>query len=204
MFHDVAQNTDAWLELRSGKVTGSAVAKVMANYGKAFGDPAKKYAVDLAVTLVTGKYSTDNYSNDHMARGHEQEPIARMFYEDETFCSVDNGGFFDNGFTGDSPDGLIGNDGVLEIKSVIASVHYERFRKEKYDIAYHWQLIFHLRETKRDWVDFASFCSEFPEDKKLFIDRLHTDDFQSDFEKMAIRLEEFEELVMKIKKDIEK
>lgn len=204
MFHDVAQNTDAWLELRSGKVTGSAVSKVMANYGKAFGEPAKKYAVDLAVTLVTGNYSTDSYTNDHMARGHEQEPIARMLYEDQYFCTVDNGGFFDNGFTGDSPDGLIGNDGVLEIKSVIASVHYERFRKQKYDTSYHWQLMFHLRETGRDWVDFVSFCSEFPDNKKLYIERIHAKDCKEDFEKMDLRLTEFQELVSEIKKDIEK
>ena len=204
MFHDIEQNTDEWFDLRAGKVTGSAVSKVMANYGKAFGEPAKKYAVDIAVTQVTGRSSSDNYTNEHMARGHEQEPIARRLYEYETFCDVDNGGFFDNGFTGDSPDGLSGNDGVLEIKSVISSVHYQRFKKNKYDTAYHWQLMFHLRETGRKWVDFVSFCSEFPDDKKLYIERIFAADCSEDFVKMDHRLIEFQSLVNEIKQDIKK
>lgn len=204
MFHNVEQNTDEWLDLRAGKLTGSAISKVMANYGKAFGEPAKRYAIDLAITQITGNYSSESYTNEHMERGHDQEPIARMLYENETFCSVSNGGFFDNGFTGDSPDGLVGGDGVLEIKSVISSTHYERWRKEKYDTGYHWQLMFHLRETGRDWVDFVSYCSEFPENKRLFIQRLNRCDFDDDLKKLDSRVVEFKELVENIKKDIEK
>ena len=77
-FYDVEQNTDAWLQLRAGKLTSSNLGKVMANYGKAFGDPAKKLAVQIAIEQITGKPQESGYSNDHMDRGHEQEPIARI------------------------------------------------------------------------------------------------------------------------------
>lgn len=204
MFHDVAQNTDEWLELRAGKLTGSAIAKVMANYGKAFGEPAKKLAVDIALAQITGKSNSDGFSNSHTERGHEQEPFARMEYESQFFCDVTNGGFFDNGFTGCSPDGLVGDDGVIEIKSVIPSVHYERIRTKKYDSSYHWQLVFNLKETGRQWIDFISYCHVFTTEKKLFIYRLFSDDLAEDFQKIDLRTAEFKALVDSIKNDIRK
>jgi len=202
MFHDVQQNTDYWHELRAGKLTGSAIAKVMANFGKAFGDPAKKLAVDIAVTQITGKSFSDGYTSAHMERGHEQEPLARIEYEAQYFCDVTNGGFFDNGFTGCSPDGLVDDGGVIEIKSVIPSVHYERIRNGKYDRTYHWQLVFNLKETGRDWIDFVSYCQAFTDEKKLIVFRLHSSDLQDEFKKIDQRVGEFRSLVDEIKNNI--
>ena len=93
-YHDIEQNSDEWYQMRAGKLTSSNLAKVMANYGKAFGEPAKKYAVTIAVEQITGKPISSDYQNEHMQRGHEQEPIARELYEQETFSTVYNGGFF--------------------------------------------------------------------------------------------------------------
>ena len=144
-FHNVEQNSDEWFLLRSGKVTASSLNKVMANYGKAFGDPAKKYAVEIAVQQITGIASGGGYSNDHMERGHMEEPLARMAYEERFFCDIDNGGFFDGGSVGTSPDGLVGDDGLIEIKSAIASIHYARIAKQSFDSTYKWQLVGHLK-----------------------------------------------------------
>lgn len=202
MFHDIAQNTDEWLSLRAGKVTGSAVSKIMANLGKAFGDPAKKLAVDIAIESITGNPISSTYSNDHMQRGHEEEPIARMMYEDEYFCDVDNGGFFDNGYTGCSPDGLVGLDGMIEIKSAIPSIHYNRIKKNSFDSAYKWQLMFNMREAGRDWVDFISYCSTFPHNKQLFVHRVYAKDHKPEFEQIEERLAEFMAMVTLIKSDI--
>ena len=80
IWHDVDQNDDEWRALRCGKVTGSGLGKVMANNGKAFGDPAKKYAVQLALERITNTWQDNGFSNAHTERGHEQEPIARMLY----------------------------------------------------------------------------------------------------------------------------
>lgn len=202
IFHDVEQNTDEWLALRSGKITASALSKVMANYGKAFGEPAKKYAAEIAVQQITGVSTGGGYSNEHMERGHEEEPLARMEYEARYFCDVSNGGFFEDGDTGDSPDGLVWADGVLEIKSAIPSVHYARIAKQSFDSAYKWQLVGHLKFTGRDWVDFASYCSAFPDDKRLYVHRSYRADFIEQFKMVDIRLDEFREMISSIKHTI--
>ena len=163
LFHDVEQNSDIWDELRLGKVTASKLGCVMANDGKAFGEPARRYALQLALERITGRKAAYSFKNDDMERGHEQEPIARLAYEELHFVTVTNGGFFDCGDYGDSPDGLIESDGVVEIKSVIASTHRDTQRRGSFDPAYRWQLIGHLDCTGRRWVDFVSFCADFPD-----------------------------------------
>ena len=197
---DVEQNTDEWLDMRIAKVTGSAVGKIMANYGKAFGEPAKKAAVTIARELVTGKRSLiDGYSNAHMERGHEQEPIARALYEDLTFCNVTNGGFYDNGLTGCSPDGLVNNDGLIEIKSVIDTTHFATMQRNSFDPAYKWQLYFNLKESGREWIDFVSYCADFPEKTQLFTHRIHASLSDEMFTKIEVRLLEFETLINQYK-----
>lgn len=202
MWHDVEQNTDEWYALRAGKITSSNLHTVMAHFGKDFGNPAKKYAVDIAVSQLTGKPPPQGFTNDHMKRGHEEEPLARMAYEEMYFCEITNGGFFEKDGFGDSPDGLVGNEGMVEIKSAIPSVHYDRIRKGTYDSSYKWQHVGHLKASKRKWVDFVSFCSQFPDDKKLYVHRLHKRDFIEEFNQVDIRLAEFKKLIEKVKKNI--
>ena len=198
-FHDISQNTDEWLEMRGGRLTSSNLGTVMASYGKAFGEPAKKYAVNVAIEQITGRHISSTYTNSHMQRGHEQEPIARLLYEEETFCTVENGGFFCDDFIGCSPDGLADN-GVVEIKSVISSVHYASIKRQKVDPAYKWQCIGNLMFTGKDWLDFISYCQEFPEDKQLFIHRIHKEELQEEFSMIKTRIQEFKKLVESTKK----
>jgi hypothetical protein len=194
-FIDIQQNSDEWYQLRAGKLTSSKLGTVMANYGKAFGEPAKKYAVNVAIEQIRGVAMESGFSNAHMERGHEQEPIARMLYEDETFSDVSNGGFFDLDFVGCSPDGLVYSDGVIEIKSVIASVHFANIKRGKVDPAYYWQCVGNLKFTGRKWLDFISYCSEFPEDSQLFVHRIYAEELELDFKKIDTRIAEFENLV---------
>lgn len=191
IWRDVEQNTDEWLDLRMGKATASNFGCFMANEGKSFGDPAKRYALQIALERINGRRESGGFSNDHTERGHAQEPIARMLYEDESFVDVTNGGFFDCGEYGDSPDGLVGDDGVIEIKSVIASVHYATLQRGSFDPAYKWQLIGHLDCTGRDWVDFVSYCEEFPIGKQLITYRLEAKDFQDEIQRLRDRRELF-------------
>lgn len=203
IFHDVDQNTEEWLDLRCGKATASNFGCFMANLGKAFGEPAKRYAVQIALERVNKNRIGENYTNDHIERGKEQEPIARMMYEDNFFCDVSNGGFFDHDEYGDSPDGLIGDDGVLEIKCVTPAVHYATLKRNSFDPSYTWQLIGHLDCTGRDWVDFASYCSDFPSDKKLLTYRLNRSDYIDHINSLNERRNEFLNLIKQISKDIE-
>lgn len=194
-WHDVEQNSPDWDALRLGKVTASGYAKFMANYGKAFGDPALRYALQVALERVTGRKAEHSFKTEDMERGHEQEPIARMLYEEHTFCDVTNGGFFDWGDWGDSPDGLIDDDGVLEVKCVIAPVHHANIRRGKPDPAYKWQIVGHLDGTGRDWVDFASYCSDYPEHQQLVVFRTYRDEVQEELAQLAERRQQFLELV---------
>jgi hypothetical protein len=191
IFHDVEQNSDAWHALRLGKVTCSKNPIIMANDGKAFGEPAKRYALQLALERITERRAEHSFTNEHMERGHEQEPIARMLYEETFFTSVSNGGFFDHGDHGDSPDGLVDDDGVVEIKSVIAPTHWETLRLGRPDPAYRWQIVGHLDATGRQWVDFVSFCSDFPEHDQLLVYRINRTEVEDDIARLRARRQLF-------------
>lgn len=195
MWHDVQQNNDSWDLLRVGKITGSSLGCVMAHYGKAFGEPAQKYASVIALGQITGKVAVSGYSNAHMERGHEQEPIARKEYEDRYFSKVTNGGFYENGDVGCSPDGLVGDYGVVEIKSAIGSMHYDRIRKQSYDAAYKWQLAGNLKFSGREWIDFISYCSDYPEGKQIYVYRCTRQSFAKEFEMIDYRLHDFRKLI---------
>lgn len=198
-WYNIEQNTDEWLDMRIGKVGGSAIASIMANYGKAFGPPAHDIAVRIALEKITGKRQESTYSNDHMQRGHEEEPIARMLYSDQTFSEVANGGYFTDGdLIGISPDGIVDFTGLIEVKSVIAKVHYATVKRGTYDPKYKWQLYYNLKNSKPDikWIDYVELCSAFPENKKLFIQRIVKGvDTDSKFEMIDIRMEEFRGLI---------
>tara|TARA_R110000851_G_C13001300_1_gene558349 strand:+ start:531 stop:1175 length:645 start_codon:yes stop_codon:yes gene_type:complete len=201
-FIDVNQNSDEWFALRGGKLTSSNLGKIMANFGKSFGEPAKKYAYNIANEQITGEPISSDYSNAHMERGHEQEPIARMIYEEQTFCDVTNGGFFESDFIGCSPDGLVGDSGAIEIKSVISNVHYLNVKRQKVDPAYKWQCVGNLKFTGRDWLDFISYCSTYPEGKQIFIHRIRKEDLIEEFKMIDERVAGFKSLVDECKKTI--
>jgi hypothetical protein len=167
-----------------------------------FGVPAKQLAVNLAIEQITGEPLPSGFSNQHTDRGHEQEPIARDMYEDRFFCDVTNGGFYDNGKTSVSPDGLVYGDGIIEIKCVIASVQFATIKRGCIDPKYKWQCAFELKESGRDWLDYVSFCSEFPEGKQLFVHRTNKGECAELFSKIDQRLGEFWPLVEENKKII--
>lgn len=195
IFLDVEQGTEDWFGPRLGKVTSSKFGCFMANDGKAFGEPAKRYALQLALERITNRRA-EGFSNEHMERGIAQEPLARMLYEEERFVKVANGGFFDCGEYGGSPDGLVGDDGIIEIKSVIAPVHFDTLRRDSFDPSYRWQMVGHLDcSGDRQWVDFVSYCPDFPEDTQLLVYRLTRSEAELDIARLRARRSEFIKLV---------
>ena len=198
IFTDVKQNTPEWFNLRLGKITSSNVGKIMANCGKAFGDPAIKYAEMIALEYVTGKRDEGAYTNKYMDRGHELEPQAVRAYEDLNSVRVKNGGFYHEDsdemiLVGDSNDGNVGNDGCIEIKSVIPNTHWKRLKKGGIDSAYKWQIHSHLWIGEKQWCDFISYCPEMPRNKRLFVCRVDRDEEM--IEKMKSRVNEFRKVV---------
>jgi len=176
MWIDVKQNTDKWFDLRLGKITSSNFGKIMANYGKAFGNPAIEYAQKVALEIVTGKRDeSGSFSNGYMERGHELEPLAIEQYEIENFVTVTNGGFHVDVQYGDSPDGHVGDNGCIEVKSVIPNTQWKRIKKGGIDSSYKWQVQGHLMIGDKEWCDFISYCPEMPEEKQLHVVRVFVD-----------------------------
>jgi hypothetical protein len=210
-----------WMELRAGKVTGSPMSKVMAHYGKPggrvvykkigkkrvkdytiaspiFGDPAIAIAIEVADVALGGTPSDNNYTNFHMERGHEEEPLAIDAYEAEYFVEVGNGGFYDNGATGCSPDGIVDGN-LIEVKSVIKKVHFANIQRKSYDPAYKWQYFHNLKESGAEWIDCISFCRNYHIDGRLFVHRIYAEKSQNEFKMIDSRLNAFFELVEDIK-----
>ena len=174
------QGTTEWLETRRGKITASRISDIMAN-GRG-GKPSatrENYLVELALQRVTGIVSSDGFVSAAMQRGTELEPIARAEYEVTSGNDVDEVDFVDHPLLarcGASPDGLVGLDGLVEIKCPQAKQHLSTLRTRDIDRGYMLQIQWQLACTRRDWCDFVSYNPEFPERLRLVVIRVPRDD----------------------------
>ncbi len=191
MIHHIEQNTDEWFDMRRGKITASNFGIIMANYGKAFGNPAIQYAQRIAIESKTN-VNIETFKNEWMERGVELEADARELYQDLTFTEVYPGGFSEIGRFGASSDGQV-EKGLIEIKSVKYNTHFERLVKGGFDTAYQWQIRGQMWLYDRDWCDFVSYCPDFPHNKELYIYRVERD--QEEEKRMIERLNEFADKV---------
>lgn len=167
--HKIDQNTDKWFELRCGKITASQFKDV-------FSKPTTLGFQNLIYTkraeIRTGEVE-ETFSNEWMKRGHELEPIAREAYETETFSKVEDGGFWEHSsYIGASPDGLVGEDGLIEIKCPKASTMERYIDKQILPTIYKWQVHGQMLCSGRKWVDFVAFHPRY----ELFIIRIERDE----------------------------
>lgn len=164
IYHALEQGSPEWLALRLGKPTASNLATIMAG-GK--GDTRRKYLYKLAAERVSGLVE-ETYKNAHMERGNEQESIARELYCAETGNEVLQVSFIDCDTWGASPDGLIGDNGSIEIKSRIGSVQAETILSDAVPSGNLAQLHAVLLASDRQWIDYVSYSPNMP----LFIKRV--------------------------------
>jgi len=172
---NIRQGTDEWNTLRAGRVGGSSCAALLVN-GKAdngLGKGAMTLVYKKAAEYIAGKEET--YVNAAMERGTELEPIARRRYEDETFQTVTEVGYISDGeYIGVSPDGLVGDDGAIEIKCPGGAKFVEFADTKIIPNAYYAQMQWLLWITGRQWCDFCVFHPDFaPAD--LIIKRVKPD-----------------------------
>lgn len=186
---DVEQGSAEWLDLRAGKVTASRVADVMARTKTGWGASRKNYAAQLITERLTGK-PADTFQNDAMRWGTETEPEARSMYAFELDVDVVEVGVFMHPERDDcmaSPDGLVGEDGLVEIKCPNTATHIDTLLAEqiprKYALQMQWQMIC----TNRDWCDFVSYDPRLPGEMSLYIHRMNYDSELAD----ALELEVF-------------
>ena len=173
----IEQGTEAWLQLRLGKVTASRVADIMAKTKTGVSASRGNYLIELALQRVTGNIEP-MYTNDAMAWGTATEPQARVDYEVKTGNFVDQIAFVEHPtieWFGCSPDGLVGNDGLIEIKCPNSATHWATIKDGKPPNKYVIQMQTQMACTNRQWCDFVSFDPRMPERSQLFICRVERD-----------------------------
>lgn len=173
------QRTDGWHNDRLGKVTASAVSKVMAKLksGKPSTERAN-YKAQLVTERLTGR-PTEGFVSASMMRGVELEPQARAMYSFATGHDVVETGFVPHPsiiMAGASPDGLCGDRGLVEIKCCMAARHIEMLTGAVPEDHYIKQVMFQMACTGRVWTDLAYFNPDLPEEMQLVVHRIERDD----------------------------
>jgi putative phage-type endonuclease len=171
------QRTDDWFTARLGKVTASKIADVMATTKTGPSASRKNYMAQLLTERLTGQ-KADSYSNAAMQWGVDTEPQARAMYELETGRDVVEVGFIDHpviAMSGASPDGLVGEAGLVEIKCPNTATHIETLRGAAIDKKYVLQTQWQMACTGRQWCDFVSFDPRLPSAMQLYVARVERD-----------------------------
>ena len=195
----IEQGTDAWHQLRLGKVTASRVADIMAKTKTGVSASRGNYLIELALQRVTGTIEP-MYTNEAMAWGTATEPQARVAYEVKTSNFVDQIAFVEHDIIewfGCSPDGLVGKDGLIEIKCPNSATHWATIKDGKPPNKYVIQMQTQMACTGRKWCDFVSFDPRMPERSQLFICRVERDQKMIDeieTEVMQFLIEVFDEV----------
>jgi len=169
---DCEQGTPEWFNCRAGIPTASEFHTVLAK-GKGGGESVtrRKYMLTLIGEVLTGK-QVEVYSNAHMERGHTMEDEARSLYAMVTDCDPKRVGFMRRGDAGASPDSLVGDDGLLEIKTKLPHLQLECILSDCVPAEHTAQIQGQLWISGRRWVDFVSYWPGLP----LFVKRVKRDE----------------------------
>lgn len=175
----VEQRSEEWFALRRGKVTASRIGDILATIRNGnWAASRKNYAAQLVTERLTGK-DPEPFMNEYIQWGIDQEVPAREAYQKATGNAVEEIGFIDHpriALAGASPDGLVGADGLIEIKCPTTATHINTLLNEDVYENYRLQMLWQMACTGRKWCDFVSFDPRLPEDMQLYIRRFPRDD----------------------------
>lgn len=172
------QRSDEWFSARLGKVTASRVADMMAKTKSGPSASRKNYRAELVLERLTGQRS-EGFTNAAMQWGTDVEPQARAAYEFLTDRAVVETGFAVHPRIADlgaSPDGLVGDDGLIEIKCPVPATHLEIIESGSIPDKYIKQMQTQMACTGRVWCDFVSFDPRFPAEHQVWMRRVDRDD----------------------------
>ncbi len=174
----IEQGTDAWKAQRLGKVTASRVADVIAKTKTGVSASRANYEAQIICERLTGVV-VEGYTNAAMQHGIDTEPQARAAYEFMRNVDVVLAEFVEHPrvpMSGASPDGFVGDDGLIEIKSPQQAAHLETLLTNKVPAKYVTQIMWQLAVTERKFCDYVSFNPTFPPHLQLFVQRVHRDE----------------------------
>lgn len=197
------QRTPEWENVRLGKVTASRIIDVQAKLkGGGYGATRANYIADIVCERLTGERD-EAYINAAMQHGIDNEPLARIAYEAATGNLVEEVGFVPHpsiAMAGASPDGLVGDDGLIEIKCPNKATHLDFLLTRKIPLKYELQMLFQMICTGRKWCDYASYHPAYPESLKLSTLRVHWDQARVDeIEAEVIKfLEEVDQIIKQL------
>ena len=190
------QRTDEWFAARLGKVTASKVSDVIAKTRSGYSASRENYAAQLVVERLTQKQG-ESFTNAAMEWGTTQEPFARAAYEIKQGVTVEEVGFIDHptiAMSGASPDGLVGEDGLVEIKCPNTATHIDTILTREVPAKYIAQMQWQMACTGRQWCDFVSFDPRMPEHLQLFIARVN---------RVEVFIKELEDEVRKFLREVD-
>lgn len=173
----IVQGSAEWKALRLGKVTASRVADVVARTKTGWGASRANYAAQLIAERLTGVV-VESFQSKEMQHGTECEPQARAAYQFYTDAEVEEVDFVPHPqiqMAGASPDGLVGADGLVEIKCPNTATHIESLLGGIIPAAYVTQMQWQMACTGRQWCDFVSFDPRMPGNMQMFIQRVPRD-----------------------------
>lgn len=195
------QRSEEWFQVRLGKVTASRVADVLAKIKSGESASRRNYKIQLVSERLTGERQ-ETYINQAMQDGIDREFYARERYVQQ-FGEVEEVGFIKHPTleAGASPDGMVGEDGILEIKCPMGSTHTETLMTQEVPSKYIPQVQFQLLVTGRKWCDFVSYNPMFPENLQLFVKRVEADPvYQKELESEVKQfLSEVDDVINKLK-----
>lgn len=184
------QRTPEWHAARLGRLTGSRAKDMLAVIKSGEAAARRDYRLQLVCERLTQRSAEDGYTNADMQRGIELEPQARDAYERFTGQLVAPVGFLASveHLAGCSPDGKIGDRGLVELKCPKSSTHLRYLRTGGVPSEHVAQLRHNLWVTGADWIDFVSYDDRFPDPIQLMVVRLSAADAQlADYEAQALR-----------------
>lgn len=176
----IVQGSPEWFDVRRGKVTASRVPDLVARTKSGWGASRVNYMAELIAERLTGT-SAASYTNAAMQWGTEMEPEARAAYEFRHDCDVTEIGFVEHPeilMSGASPDGLVGDEGLVEIKCPNTATHIDTLMGQSVPSKYVIQMQWQMACTGRKWCDFASFDPRMPESMRLFVKRVTRDEHE--------------------------
>jgi putative phage-type endonuclease len=176
---DLPQGSDEWKAARAGRVTASRIADVIATIKAGEAAARRDYRAQLVAEILTGTPQEDGYINAEMQHGIDTEPMARSAYELAKGSWVEQVGFVLHPQierAGASPDGLVGKDGLVEIKCPKTATHLQYLVDGAVPTKYQPQMLWQMACTERAFCDFVSFDPRLPEEMQLFVARLKRDD----------------------------
>jgi putative phage-type endonuclease len=172
------QGSPEWKLARLGHVSASGISDVMSKIKTGESATRRKYKIKLVAERLTNK-PQESFTNAAMEWGVETEPQARMAYEVSRGTFVEKTGFWIHPripFVGASPDGLVGDEGLIEIKCPNTTTHLEYIWNNEVPSEYMKQMQMQMWITGRQWCDFVSFDPRLPEKNQLFVIRCDRDD----------------------------